>query len=51
MVHVWREEDAVDVGAVCLKGSYGDEGGGVVVLQHAPDVDHALGECQLAHGG
>ena len=40
---VGREEDACDVGHVCLEGCYGDERGNVAVLNHAPDVDIALG--------
>lgn len=39
---VGGEEDACYVGHVRLEGGYGDEGGNVVVLDHAPDVDVAL---------
>lgn len=39
---VGREEDARDVGAVGGEFADGDNGGGVVALDHAPDVDVTL---------
>ena len=40
---VGREENSGDVGGVGLERSYWDEGGYVAVLEHAPDVNVALG--------
>ena len=39
---VWGKEHAGHIGGVGLKGCYGDEGGDVAVLEHAPDIDIAL---------
>jgi hypothetical protein len=43
MAHVWGEEDAGYVGCVGEEFADGDEGGYVGALDHAPDVDVALG--------
>lgn len=42
VAHIWGEQDAGDVGAVCGEFAHRDDGGGVVALDHAPDVDIAL---------
>jgi len=39
---VGGEEHAGYVGCVGLEGGYGDEGGDVAVLEHAPHVDVTL---------
>jgi hypothetical protein len=39
---VGGEEDAGDVGSMGSELAYGDDGGGVVALDHAPDIDVAL---------
>lgn len=51
VAHVWGEEHAGDVGGVGLKGGDGDEGGEVVVLEHAPNVDVALKGRRLVREG
>jgi hypothetical protein len=43
---VGGEKDARDVGGVGGEFADGDDGGGVVALDHAPDVDVALDMCQ-----
>lgn len=42
VTHVWGEEDAGDVCAMGSELADGDDGGCVVALDHAPDVDVAL---------
>lgn len=45
MAHVRGEEDARYVGCVGNEFADGEDGGGVAALDHAPDVDVALGWC------
>lgn len=51
---IWGEQDSGNVGTVGGKFADGDNGGGVVTLDHAPNIDVALsvmlGQC-YAHGG
>ena len=43
MADVWGEKNARDVGGMGEELADGEDGGGVCALDHAPDIDVALG--------
>lgn len=42
MTHIGREQDACDIGLMGDELADGDQGGDVLALDHAPDVDVTL---------